>query len=78
MSVPYFLESILLPVKNKQDLLVKQDEWIRQCIKLFPNDRTKMYCLFAVISKLENDRKKEYVSLFLENNQSFEDFKRIP
>lgn len=78
MSVPYFLESILLPTQNEQNLLGRQDEWIRQCIKLFSNDRTKVHCLFSLISKLGIDRKKEYVLLFLENNQLFEDFKRIP
>lgn len=78
MSVPYFLESLLLPTQNEQNLLGRQDEWIRQCIQLFSNDETKMYCLFSVISKLEIERKKEYILLFLENNSLFEDFKRIP
>ncbi|MBU3194934.1 ATP-binding protein [Clostridium algidicarnis] len=78
MSVPYFLESILLPVQDGQELLEKQDKWIRQCIQLFSNEKTNMYCLFSVIAKLKVDRKKEYISLFLENNQSFEDFKKIP
>lgn len=78
MSVPYFLESLLLPVQNEQNLLGRQDEWMRQCIQLFSNDETKMYCLFSVISKLGIERKKEYILLFLENNSLFEDFKRIP
>lgn len=78
MFVSCFLEAILLPVENKQNLLERQDEWIQQAIQLFSNDGTKMYCLFSVISKLEIDRKKEYVLLFLENNQSSEDFERIP
>lgn len=78
MSVPYFLESLLLPTQNEQNLLGRQDEWIRQCIQLFSNDETKMYCLFSVISKLEIERKKEYILLFLENNSLFEDFQRIP
>lgn len=78
MSVPYFLESLLLPTQNEQNLLGRQDEWIRQCIQLFSNDETKMYCLFSVISKLKIERKKEYILLFLENNPLFEDFKRIP
>ena len=78
MSVPYFLESLLLPIQNEQNLLKKQDEWIRQCIQLFFNDETKMYCLFSVVSKLKIERKKEYVLLFLENNPSVEDFERIP
>lgn len=78
MSVPYFLESLLLPTQNERNLLGRQDEWIRQCIQLFSNDETKMYCLFSVISKLEIERKKEYILLFLENNSLFEDFQRIP
>lgn len=78
MSVPCFLESLLLPNQNEQDLLGKQDEWIRQCIQLFSNDETKMYCLFSVISELGMERKKEYILLFLENNSLFEDFERIP
>ncbi len=78
ISVPHFLESLLLPIQNGQNLLGRQDEWIRQCIRMFSNDGTKMYCLFSVISKLEIERKKEYVLLFLENNPLFEDFKKIP
>lgn len=56
----------------------RQDEWIRQYIQLFSNDETKKYCLYSVISKLEIERKKEYILLLLENNLLFEDFKRIP
>ena len=78
LSVPYFLEVLLLPKQNKQKLLEKQDEWIRQCICRFCNDETKMYCLFSVVSKLEPKRKREYISLFLENKPLFEDFQRIP
>lgn len=78
MSVPCFLESILLPVQDGEELLEKQDKWIQQCIQQFSNDKTKMYCLFSVIAKFKVDSKKEYISLFLENNQSFEDFKKIP
>lgn len=78
LSVPCFLEVLLLPEQNKQKLLEKQDEWIRQCICRFCNDETKMYCLFSVVSNLEPKRKREYVSLFLENNPLFEDFQRIP
>jgi len=32
LSVSCFLESILLPIQNEQNLLGRQDEWIRQCI----------------------------------------------
>lgn len=78
ISVPYFLEYLLLPIQNEQKLLRRQDKWIRQCIQLFAQDKTKMYCLFSVITKLEIERKKKYILLFLENNSLFEDFERIP
>lgn len=78
LSVSYFLETLLLPKQNKQKLLERQDEWIQQCICRFCNDETKMYCLFSVISKLELERKKGYILLFLDNNPLFEDFERIP
>ena len=78
LSVPYFLESLLLPMQNEKKLLERQDMWIRQCIQGFCNDKAKMYCLFSVVSKLEIKRKKEYILLFLENNPLFEDFEKIP
>ena len=78
MMMPCFLESILLPNKDQHDLLEKQDQWIRHCIKTFNKDRTKMYCLFSVISQLSKERKKEYLLLFLESNNSFDDFEKLP
>lgn len=78
LSVPNFLESLLLPKQNEKKLLERQDMWIRQCIQRFCNDEAKMYCLFSVVSKLEFKRKKEYILLFLKNNPLFEDFEKIP
>ena len=78
ITVQYFLESLLLKNQNKPDRLEKQDEWIRQCIQLFSKDETKMYCLFSVIIKLEIERKKKYILMFIENNQLLEDLERIP
>ena len=37
----------------------------------------KMKCLFELVSKLAKDRWLEYWLLFLENNQSFEDFEKL-
>lgn len=78
LSISYFLESLLLPTPNEQNLLGRHDEWIRQCIQLFSDNETKMYCLFSVISKFEIKRKKEYILLFIENNPLFEDFESLP
>ena len=76
LSVLYFLESLLLPKQDEKKLLERQDMWIRQCIQRFFNDEAKMYCLFSVVSKLEFNRKEEYILLFLKNNPLFEDFEK--
>lgn len=65
LSVPCFLESLLLPKQNEKKLLERQDMWIRQCIQQFCNDEAKMYCLFSVVSKLEIKRKKSIYCYFL-------------
>ncbi len=74
----HYLEKILSISETDRVLLEKQDKWIKQSIIHFSNDEVKMYSLFAAISTLANSRKKEYVILFLHNNPSFENFKRIP
>jgi hypothetical protein len=78
MQAPYFMEDLLLPVLNKPNLLQKQDSWIRRCIRSYATEVTKMHCLFSAISKLNSDRKKEYISQFLKHNSSLEVFEEIP
>lgn len=77
-DVQIFVETLLLPVQDGDALLERQDEWIRHCIQLFAGDTTKMYYLFSATYKLNSDRRKEYIMLFLESNQSFEDFRKLP
>lgn len=71
ISVPHILKSILLPSKDRQE------EWIRQCILRFSDDKTKMDCLFEATSDLTAEARAGYISLFLDHNSSFEDFKNI-
>lgn len=78
ISVPYYLESVLLPCDNKPELCNKQDELICHCIHLFSNNITMMQCVFEVISKIIPERRIRYWLLFFEHNQSFEVFKALP
>jgi len=78
ISLPYYLEAILIPCENKPELLTKQDIVIRYSIQSFSCDTTKMRCLFEVISKLALERRISYWLLFLEYNESFEVFKALP
>ena len=73
----HFLEFILLPIQDNSTILKRQDEIIKYWIVKFSKDELKIYCLFSVIAKLDNNRKKEYIKLLINNNESFEDFKKI-
>lgn len=73
-----YLESILLPVSSKSELLGKQDFIVRQNIQTSSSEIMKMRCLFEIISILPLDRRISYWLLFFEHNQSFDDFKALP
>jgi len=79
LRVSLYLETVLSSRKDSQEMLSRrQDEWIKHCIRIYSSDELKMRCLFSLISKLSNDRKREYMELFLKHNRAFEAFKRIP
>ena len=73
----HFLEFIL-PIQDNSVILKRQDELIKHWIVKFSKDELKIYCLFSAIAKLDNNRKKEYIKLLINSNESFEDFKKIP
>lgn len=73
----HFLEFILLPIQDNNTILKRQDELIKYWIVKFSKDELKIYCLFSAIAKLDNSKKKEYIQLFINNNESFEDLKKI-
>ena len=78
LYLSHFLEFILLPIQDNSTILKRQDEFIKHWIVKFSKDELKIYCLFSTIAKLDNNRKKEYIKLLINNNDSFEDFKKIP
>lgn len=68
----------LLLLKNSSKYTDKKDEWIRQQISKYYNDKMRMYCLFEVISNMEVTRKLDYILLFLEYQPSIDVFVKIP
>ncbi|MCL2425920.1 MAG: ATP-binding protein [Oscillospiraceae bacterium] len=79
MCIQYYLKSVLNTRKDAPKLLAdRQDEWIKHCIQSFSSDELKMGCLFSFISDLSDDKKREYLKLFLNYNQTFEAFKKMP
>ena len=67
----------ITPVRGENELRQRQDEWIRVFIMENSKDSIKMKCLFAGISNLDDQRKKEYLLLFIENNPDYEMFDNL-
>lgn len=78
LCVMRFLELVLGCEEHLPYLLERQDEWIRLNIQKFFCDKPKMNYLFSVLAKFDNDRKREYFRLFLNENQNLDDFKILP
>ena len=74
----HFLEFMLLSTQDNNLIVKKQDEFIKYWIVNFSKNKLKINCLFSIIAKLDNNRKKEYIKLFIANNELFEYFKKIP
>ena len=68
---------MITPVSGKEDLLQKQDNWIKAYIEENSQDCIKIKCLFVAISQLENKRKKEYLLLFIEKNPDYNVFDQL-
>lgn len=69
---------IVMPIEQRNDLLHRQDNWIRHYIETHYTQSEKMNMLFFAISELSAERRIDYIKFYLSLNQNFEDFKRLP
>jgi hypothetical protein len=67
-----------MPRQKNDELFLQQDSWIKHFISSFSSDALKMQLLFTAISELAIERRFEYIKFFLNYNQDFEDFRKIP
>ena len=77
-DVSDFIESIVTPKQNNDELTQKQDQWIRHFIIGNFADKDKMEYLFYGIAELPTERKVSYIKLLLEHNASYEIFESLP
>lgn len=77
-DVSDFIESIVTPKQNNDELAQKQDQWIRHFIIGNFGDKDKMEYLFYGIAELPTERKVSYIKLLLEHNASYEIFESLP
>lgn len=76
--LPKLFDELLIPEHGKDALQQKQDDWIRYIITQYADDTLRMDSLFATIARFSNDRRIEYVMLYLKYNSSFEEFEKLP
>lgn len=77
-SVIRELFEVLLADDKNQVLQEAQDKLIRHFITTYSHDKLRMSCLFNAITKMTDDKRIEYIILFLQQTQSIEEFKSIP
>jgi hypothetical protein len=76
-----FLEAFFGIESNHQttpDVEERQNNFFNEMIKLHHKESDYMELIFSVISELEPERRIPFIVIFLNLNQSFEDFQRLP
>lgn len=63
---------------EKENIVIKQKEWINQCIENKYNDIDFMIALFHVLSELPTDIRRIALLKFLSLNYDYDVFKKIP
>lgn len=63
---------------EKEEVLLRKQEWIEEYIKENYADIEKMHSIFNVICNTFSNQKKEFILEFLKYNKSIDDFKKIP
>ncbi len=68
----------VLHQNDKEEVVVKQNEWINKCIESKYADSDFMNSLFCVLSELPADRRRMALLKFLSLNSNYDDFEKIP
>ena len=63
---------------NHQEIIAKQDFWIKHTIERYNHDSDRMYELFSSIEELSCERRKRAVEKFLSLNADPDLFERLP
>lgn len=68
----------VLDHSEKEEMIVKHDEWINQCIERNHSNSNFIYDLFEVLADFPTDRRRTALLKFLELNSNYDDFEKIP
>lgn len=70
-----YLPELVTPEKSECE---KIDSWIKHYIDLNSNDEKKMGCIFEALSNSPVEKRIQYIIYFLNDNDRFESFKKLP
>ena len=77
-DLPKLFEELFLHRQENNALKQKQSNWIRHFITQHADDTLRMSALFETIAQFNDDRRIEYILLYLERNHSYDDFIKLP
>lgn len=72
------INTMFYPEASHQEIIVKQDLWIKHTIEKFGHDEDRMCLLFTAIEELSCERRRKAVEKFLSINANPDVFKRLP
>jgi len=76
-----YLKIFFLPARNREiapEIMARQDAFLKMILKRRGVESDLIRVLFSVIAYLSPDRRREFIRLFLENSERFEDFEKLP
>lgn len=73
----YFVEA-LLAIPEEPITQERQNKWLEHYIKENCTNLTGMKMIFEVIANYSDDKKLNYMKIFLKNNQEYDSFKQLP
>ena len=72
------INMMLYPEASHQEIIVKQDLWIKHTIEKCGHDEDRMCLLFTAIEELSCERRRKAVEKFLSLNANPDVFERLP
>ena len=77
LFMPDIIKQFLIAPENSNNQ-TKIESWIKHYIAIHSHDSVPMICLFLALSQLSIEQSAKYIEVFLEHNQDFSFFERIP
>lgn len=78
IDIPSILKMLIIETKGEEERSKKANEWVVHCISNKATDQITMQCLFEALTECGIDRRQKCIGIFLEHNDNFDDFRKLP